>query len=74
MKGVKLGAKAAKTAEAVAGPTPFNALNSVIAFDISGRLSKAFSEARFTTSSSSEETKSNKRGLKSKHNKIKKMQ
>lgn len=68
IKGVKFGAKAAKTAEAVAGPTPFNALSSEIAFDISGRLSKAFSEARLTTSSSSAETKSNKRGLKSKKN------
>lgn len=64
MKGVKWGAKAAKTAEAVAGPTPFNTLSSETAFDTSGRLWKAFWEADFTTTSSREETKSNRRGLK----------
>jgi len=38
MKGVKCGEKAAKTAEAVAGPTPFNTVSSSTALETSGRL------------------------------------
>ena len=63
MNGAKSGAKAANTAEAVAGPTPLSTVSSETALEISGSDLNAFSDADFTTASSKDETKSNKRGL-----------
>lgn len=41
MNGATSGAYAAKTADAVAGPTPFNTVSSEIAFETFGNDSKA---------------------------------
>lgn len=63
MKGATSGAYAARTADAVAGPTPFKTVSSDTAFDTSGSDPKAFREEDSTASSSSDDTNSSNRGL-----------
>ena len=63
MKGATAGSKAARTAEAVAGPTPLRTVSSETAFETSGRERNAFWEADFTDSSSRDDTNPSSRGL-----------
>ena len=51
----------------MAGPTPLSTVSSDTALETSGSDWNAFSDADFTTASSKDETKSNKRGLKKKN-------